>query len=749
MGDTAWTGRSVTRGEDHDFLTGQALYTADLRDPRLRGAAHVAFVRSPFAAAEIVNIETADAVAGPGVVAVVTAAGIADLHPAPYALPFPDEPAQPILATGAVRFAGETVAAVVADSAAQAVDAAERVVVDYREQSPMLDLNQARHATPVEPTRSVADPAPDLFDGCEIDIEVEVWNPRQTAASIEPRLVAAVWEDDRLEVWAATQRPHGFRDTLAKFLGIDPDLIHVVAPAVGGGFGGKTSRTAEEHLVPALARMVERPVVWHGTRADEFATSTHCRGELVTMRLGGTRDGRITALRADLLKDGGAYPLVGVMLPDGYTRPMANGCYDIAHVEFSSLGVLTNRVPTSAYRGAGRAPYVDTIERAVDVFAAEAGLDPAEVRRRNLITPAQMPYETPTGGRYDEADYPGDLERALSAAGYHELRAHQAAQRADGASRVLGIGLATYNHMTTGGGGEEASVTVDADGTATVVTGTTSQGHGHATTWAQIAADALGMHPDDIRVVEGDTAAIATGMGAVGSRSLQTAGIAVHRSASEVFERARELAAQLLEAAPEDITATPGTGLHVVGTPTVSISWAEAAAAGIGSPRELSCGEFYDTEGRNTYPSGCHIAVVEVDTETGMWTLERFIAVDDAGPRVNPTIVEGQLHGGIASGVGQVFGEVMAWDDFGTPVTTNFADYPLATSDQLPSFEMVASGTPSSFNQLGFKGVGESGTIGAAPAVHNAVIDALSHLGVRHIDLPCTPQRVWDAIHKA
>ncbi|MDG2112225.1 MAG: molybdopterin-dependent oxidoreductase, partial [Actinomycetota bacterium] len=433
-------------------------------------------------------------------------------------------------------------------------------------------------------------------------------------------------------------------------------------------------------------------------------------------------------------------------LPGGYTKPMANGCYDIEHVEFSSVGVLTNRVPTSAYRGAGRSPYVNAIERMVDLYASAAGLDPAEVRRRNLIRPEQMPYTTPTGGRYDEADYPGDLERALDRARYDAIRTEQAERRARGDRRQLGIGIASYNHMTTGGGGEEAEVTINADGSATIVTGTTSQGHGHATTWAQLAADVLQIDPEDIEVIEGVTDSIASGMGAVGSRSLQTAGLAVHNSANHVLVRARDLAARLLEAAPEDIVAGRGVGLHVVGTPGVSVSWSDVAAAGVGTDRELSCGEFYDTEGRNTFPSGCHVAVVEVDVETGAWTLQRLVGVDDAGPLVNPMIVAGQLHGGMAAGVGHVLGEIMQWDELGTPITTNFGDYPLPSADLLPSFELEASGTPSSFNVLGFKGVGESGAIGATPAVHNAVIDAVVHLGVTHIDLPCTPERVWNAL---
>jgi carbon-monoxide dehydrogenase large subunit len=565
--------------------------------------------------------------------------------------------------------------------------------------------------------------------------------------------VAAVHDEGRLLVWAATQTPHAFRAHLADLLPYRRDEIRVIASVVGGGFGGKVSRTVEEYLVPLLAHRLGHPVRWNETRTEYFASATQGRGERISITLAGTRSGRLTALRANLVKDGGAFALVGPVLPDAYTAKVANGCYDIDHVEFNSVAVTTNLPPTSAYRGAGRSPYIGALERAVDRFAAEVDLDPAEVRALNLITPDLMPYTTPTGARYDEADYPEDLDRALQAVGYHDLRAEQRRRRQAGggdAARqpAMGIGIACYNHMTTGGGGEEATVTVSADGSALVVTGTTSQGHGHATTWAQIASDVLKIDVSRIRVVEGDTDAIGSGVGAVGSRSLQTAGLAVHRAATEVMAQAARRAADVLEAAHDDVVAADdGSGFHVIGTPARAVAWAQVVEDQ--PSHELTCGDFYDTEGRNTFPSGAHVAVVEVDPETGMVKLLRLVAVDDAGTVVNPMIVEGQLHGGIASAVGQVFGEVIEHDRSGNQLTGSLLDYPVPTSDQLPSFEIMPSATASSFNQLGFKGVGESGTVGATGAVHNAVIDAISHLGVTHLDLPCTPQRVWEAINRA
>ena len=744
-----WTGRPVARSEDRPLVTGAADFTADLDDPLLAGAAAVVFVRSPHAAATITGIDIDEAREAPGVLAVIGPADLDGLHPAPFAPPVSTDHPHPVLPADEVRFAGQPVAAVVATTYAAAVDAAELVIVDYEPRPPLLDLDRALAETPLDDTRVVADHDPGPFDGADVVVTHRTWNPRQSPAPIEPRTVAAAWDGDRLRVWAATQTPHKYRDQLATFLGIDPASVHVTAPAVGGGFGGKTSRGPEEYVVPLAARLVGRPLRWVETRSENLVAAPHGRAERVELTVAGTGDGRITALRAEVVKDGGAYPLVGVLLPAGYTRPMAPGCYDIAHVEFSSVAVLTNRPPTAAYRGAGRGPYVDALERAVDRFAARVGLDPAEVRRRNLIRPHQLPYATATGGRYDEADYPGDLERALVAAGYDRLRREQAERRQRGDRDQLGIGVACYNHMTTGGGGEEAAVAVEPDGGVVVTTGTTSQGHGHATTWAQIAADVLAVDPAVVRVVEGDTDAIATGVGAVGSRSLQTAGMAVHNSASAVLERARRLAAAQLEASPDDVVASPGVGLHVVGTPAVAVTWAELAAQGLGTADELQCGEVYDTEGRNTFPSGCHVAVVTVDVEIGSWTLDRLVAVDDAGARVNPIIVDGQLHGGIASGVGQVQGEVHRWDERGNPLTATFLDYPIPTADQLPSFELHGTATRSSFNTEGWKGVGESGTIGATAAVHNGVVDAVAHLGVDHIDLPCTPDRVWKAITDA
>lgn len=762
-------------------------YVSDLgssQDDERTGAprfAHVAFVRSPFAHAQILDIDVAEAKMAPGVLAVITAADH-DVVPlgALAADSFSPRHAMPLLAEGTARYVGEPVAAVVAETEGQAVDATEHVVVDWEPLDAVIDVNEAlednvllftatssarsRLGDDGSPTTNIvvdheAEHDESSFSGM-VQVQQRFWNPRQVPAPIEPYAEVCSWDDaGHLHVQAATQRPHGFRDQLASLYELDPAHVHVTAPTVGGGFGGKVSRTAEEHLLPHLARVVGRPVRWVQTRNEYFVGATHGRGEQIDFRLSGTDDGRIVALRGDMVKDSGAYPSVGATLPSRYTAPSASGPYDVAHVEFSARSVLTNAPSVSAFRGAGRAPYIAALERLIDMYAARIGMDPADVRRRNLVRREQMPFTAVTGATYDEADYVGDLDRALDEVGYAELRREQAKRRESAARWQLGIGMAAYHHQTVGAGGsEEARVEITASGGAMVFTGSTSQGHGHDVTWAQIAADELGMPIDQISVHEGSTSHTATGVGAVGSRSLQTAGVAIMTASGVLVERARQVAARLLEAAPEDVVCTvdgdggePAAHFHVVGVPSVWVGWVDVAAevARSDAPDELVCGETHNVGDQTSFPSGSHVAVVEVDIETGFVRLIRFVGVDDVGNRVNPMVVEGQLHGGIASGISQVFGEEMRYDVDGNPLTTNFADYPIATADQLPMFELHPSVTSTSFNALGSKGVGESGTVGATPALHNAVIDAVSHLGVEHIELPCTPMRVWQAINDA
>ncbi len=740
-------GQRVLRDEDPDLLAGRARFTADLTGGPLEGALHVAFVRSPHPRARIRSINTSAALEQPGVHAALHAGDLPKLSEGVFSTPLDPDHFHPLLPTDEARYAGQPVALVVAESAALAADAIEFIEIEFDELEPVLDLDQACEDSVLEATRygTVESPLQPVGASSEVVLRQRFWNPRQSPAPIEARAIAATWDDGALHVWTATQRPHGFQAQLARLFSIDADRIHVTAPATGGGFGGKVSRTPEEHLIPVVARELGHPVRWNETRSEYFASSTQSRGEQIDLVLSGTADGTVTGLRVHLVKDGGAYSSVGPVLPEAYTKFVANGCYHIPSVRFSSVGVRTNRPPTSAFRGAGRGPQIAAVERMIDLYARQISMDPADVRRRNLIRPEAMPYETPTGAIYDEADYPADLETALDRIDYPAQRTEQAARIDRSGRHLLGIGIGCYNHMTTGGGGEEASVTIENDGTATVVTGSTSQGHGHATTWAQIASEVLGIPLASITVKEGSTDDIGSGQGAIGSRSLQTAGMAIHRAANTVLDTAREIAAQRLEAAVTDIV-TSANGLHVAGTPALVVGWAELASEAKKRSEELTCGDFYDTEGRNTFPSGCHVAVVEVDRETCGVRILQYVAVDDAGTVVNPMIVEGQIHGGIVAGAAQVLGEVLAEDGHGNPITTNFADYSIATIDQFPLFDVVLSETASSFNSMGFKGVGESGTVGATAAVHNAIVDALHHLGVAHIDLPLTPVRIWEAL---
>ena len=533
--------------------------------------------------------------------------------------------------------------------------------------------------------------------------------------------------------------------------GLALSQIHVIAgPFVGGGFGGKGAPGPEEQLIPHLAQLAQRPVKWIESRTENLMSAPHGRAEDVRLWLAGTRAGRLEAVRVTLNKDAGAYPSSGAGLPNNWAAPMLVGTYRIPHAEFEQVTYVTNRPPVAALRGAGRAPVVAALERAVDMFAAEIGMDPAELRRRNLLQTDDMPYTSPTGAVYDDADYAEALEKVLIRAGYDELRRQQTALRNAGGATQMGIGIASYNHRTCGGGGESALVRINADGTATVVTGTTSQGQGHELTWRKIASHELGIAPDQIVVIEGVTDEISTGIGAVGSRSLQTAGVAIHEALAGVVEQAKRLAAQLLEAAEADIVLDRGRShFHVAGTPTRSVGWADLAAEMQARDEQLSCDLVYDNDGKDVYPSGCHLAVIELDTETGAWRLVRYVAVDDAGVRVDNDTVEDQLRGGIALGAAQVMGEEILFDDGGNPLTTNLLDYQIASIDQFCQIELEAQVVPSSFNAGGYKAVGESGPIGATPAVHNAILDAIAHFGVRHIDIPCTPQKIWQALRAA
>ncbi len=748
-------GNRVERVEDPRFLTTGGDYVADLH---FDDEAHVAYVRSPYAHAEITTIDLDEAREAPGVLAIFTAADFAGLKPIPAARPgIPEAMGQVVLASDRVRYVGQAVVAVVAETQAQAIDASELVFVDYEALPVVVDVEKSiRNDDLLFPDAGtnhvleLASPSRADFSGCEVVVDERIVNQRLSGAPMEARVGAAYWtEDGRLVHYSACQGAHPTKVLLATIFDLPADRVRVVVPDMGGGFGVKSRTYPEEAALGFYAKAVGRPVRWTETRTENFLAMPQGRGQVQYAKLGGTRDGRITAYQLDVIQDAGAYPMTGSIL-HGMTMRMTNGCYDIANVGFTGTSTVTNTTSITAYRGAGRPEAAVAIERMVDRFALEIGMDPAEVRRINLIPKFLEKYTTGIGTPYDVGDFPESLERALQQAGYDELRAEQQRRREAGDVKQLGIGIATYVEITSGVGGSEfGSVELQPDGSLVVRSGATPYGQGHVTTWAMIVADRTGVPIDRIRVIHGDTDQVRTGGLTVGSRSVQLGGSAIAAASTKLIDAARDRAAQLLEAAKEDVVLDDAGGVfHVAGTPARSVAWAEIAAAAVADGVELAGDHDFEAE-MPTFPFGTHVAVVEVDTDTGRTELIRHIACDDAGNLLNPLIADGQVHGGIAQGVAQALMEEIVYDEDGIPKTANFADYPVISSAELPSFEIVHMSTPTWVNELGAKGVGESGTIGGIPSVYNAIIDAVSHLGVKHMTMPCSPEKVWQAIQSA
>jgi aerobic carbon-monoxide dehydrogenase large subunit len=757
-------GTRVLRTEDPRFLTTGGVYTADVASPELAGACHLSFVRSPVAHARILGIEAGPALRAPGTVAVFSGADLAGLPLAAPPMPGINElMGQPPLARDTVRYVGEPVAVVVTDDPQQGEDAAELVEVDYDPLPSMVDPEDAAAAGPgsgtllfpaagTNVTAAFGDPAAldaGLFDGCDAVVEATIVNQRVAPAPMEARAGAAVWGGDgRLTMWVPNQGAQGTRDVLAELLGIEAGRIRVITPDVGGAFGAKFGADPEHAVVAWVARRLGRPARWAETRHENMIAMTHGRAQLQRVTIGGSRDGRVQAYRLEILQDAGAYPRFGAFLP-ALTIMMASGPYAFPRAEAVARSVVTNTTPVGAYRGAGRPEATAAVERAIDLFAAEIGADPAEVRLANLLPRFTEPHQTSFGARYDSGDYPAALAGAMRAAGYDGLRREQAARRARGDTVQLGIGLACYVEITgpgteEGGPRENATVEVHPDGSATILTGTSPHGQGHATAWAMLASDELGITVDRITVRWGDTDLIPEGGGTGGSRSLQQGGAAVQQAARELIDVARERAAGELEASPADLVFNvAASAFEVAGDPAAAVPLARLAS------RDRLLVQTVFTAPGPTFPFGAHIAVAEVDTETGKATLRRMVTVDDAGVVLNPLLAEGQRHGGIAQGAAQALLEEMVYDSDGNPLTASFADYPFLSATEVPSFELVDMATPTSYNPIGAKGIGEAGTIGATPAVQNAVIDALAHLGVRHIDMPTSPIRVWQALRSA
>ena len=745
-------GTRVIRVEDPKFLTVGGSYIGDLDLP---GALHVTYVRATVAHARLASVDTSEAAAAPGVHAVFTADDLDDLPPAPPPLPYLDQRmVRPYLASGTVRFVGEPIVAILSETRTQGADAAELVFVDYEPLDVVIDFEHAI-ASPVvlfadagsnlvHENPAANDPA--FFDGCDVTITARLENTKMAVAPLEPRSCAATWEDDRLVHWSCSQGAHGIRNGMAARLGLEPSQVRVIVPDVGGGFGGKVGLYPEEVLVCWLAKRLRRPIRWTETRTENMVAFAHARGQVQYATLGGTKDGRLLAYKLHVVQDCGAYPSnFGGLMPM-MTRTMASGCYSIAKVDYSSQSVVTNTNPVGAFRGAGRPEAAAAIERMIDLFAHEAGLDATDVRRTNFIRPEQFPFTTPTGASYDVGAYESAMDLAIASIDLPTLRAEQAARRAANDPVLMGIGMATYVEITNpAGGGEFGAIEVHDDGSATVRTGSSPHGQGHATAWAMIAQDLTGIPMAKIRLVYGDTDIVPRGNGTGGSRSLQAGGSAVKCATEALVELARQRAADRLEANVDDIVLDTSAGaFHVAGTPSRSLGWAELAA---GAGNDPLSAEFDFMPGGATFPFGTQIAVVEVDTETGHVTVRRLLGVDDAGRILNPLLLDGQIHGGMASGVAQALLEEIRYDADGNPLTSNFADYGIISMTELPSFELHEHETPTPRNPLGAKGIGESGTIGATPAVQNAVCDAVAHLGITHVDMPFTPERMWRVLH--
>lgn len=761
-------GAEVRRKEDPRLITGAGAYVGDIKLP---GMHHVAFVRSPYPHARIGAIDAAAALRVPGVTAVVTGEDLRDAYAqmlfeggegADAAGAGPGALSHYAISVGKVRHTGEIVAAVIAGTPAAAVDGAAEVVVDWEPLPSVADMEQALRPD-----------APRLFEEAESNVD-HVWrrkrgdvdgafaaahrvvklrmnSQRLAGVSMEGRAVLAALDpvSGSLTVWTSTQAAHWIRRDLAKMLGMAENQIRVIAPDVGGGFGVKIGVYPEEAALAALTRRYGIPLRWVETRLEHMQATTHGRAQIAEYEAAVTADGVVTALRARVLADLGAYP-VSAGIPN-LTGQMAVGVYQIPAVDFEVTCVYTNTTPVAAYRGAGRPEAAYYIERLMDAIALELQLDPVEVRRRNFIPADAFPYKTPVGTLYDSGDYDKPLTKALEVGRYAEWRAEQrrriAARAAGEHVPLLGIGIACYVEMCGFGPYESAHVRVEPSGTVTIMTGISPHGQGTATTFAQIIADQLGADFDQVVVRSGDTAITPMGNGTMGSRSLAVGGGALVRAITQVRDKARRIAAHMLEAALDDVVFEEGR-YQVKGAPDSSLTLAQIAERAYTDdlPDDIAPGlestDFFKPP-ELIYPFGAHLAVVEVDPDTGIVTVRDYVSVDDCGPRISPVIVAGQVHGGLAQGIAQALFEEVVYDENGQLLSGSLMDYTLPRADDLPPFQVEQTVTPTPHNPLGAKGIGEAATIGSTPAIVNAVVDALGHLGVRHIDMPLRPEKVW------
>ena len=755
-----WVGRPLRRREDAPLLIGRGRFVDDLSAP---GVTHLALLRSPHAHARVVRVDAHRSRKAPGVVAVVTAADLEAIGPLPVNRLFRDMivPPNPLLAGARVHAQGTPVAAVVAESVAAAWDAVALIDAAYE---PLAGVATPRAALAAGAPR-LFDEAPGnrvlgqtwragdpdgAFAGAARVVQVTVQQNLLAGVPMEPRGALAAWDatTGELTLWTSTQAPFRIRSEVARMLGLDEARVRVIAPDVGGGFGVKGGPYREEPLVAWLARRLGRPVKWISTRQEDLLTTQHSRGAASTGALALDPDGRIRGLRARIEAPLGAYLSFSASTnPRNHARCLP-GAYTIRDVDIQVAGALTTTPPVGAYRGAGRPEAAFLIERLVDEAAHALGLDPAEIRRRNLIPREAFPYTTATGQVYDSGDYAEALARALAAADYDGLRRTQAERRRRG--ELVGLGLSTYVEPAALGW-ESGVVRVERSGAVTAITGSSPHGQGHETTFAQVVADHLGVEPDVVTVRHGDTAGAPQGSGTAGSRSTALGGGALVLAARDVRDKGRRLAASMLEAAVEDVVAVPG-GFHVVGAADRMVAWRSVAdlayrmgALPAGFEPGLEATRFFEAPGE-VWSSGAFVVAVRVERETGVIGAERIVWVDDAGTIVNPLLADGQLEGSLAQAWGQIMMEAITFDADGHLLTGTLMDYAIPRADEVPVAEILHVHTASPYNPLGAKGLGEAGTIGLPPAVVNAVVDALSPLGVRHLDMPLTPARIWAKI---
>ena len=756
---TSIFGNSVKRTEDKGLITGAEDYTADLP---IEGAYHAVFVRSPIAHGTLNSVDTDEARSMPGVKAVYVDGELNATDRPGLPGMVPDAMNRPAFARGKVRFVGDIIAVVIAETAGQALDASETVFADIDPLPAVTDIEAALaddapllfedHGTNLVVGAGTGE-VEGLFDEADRVVKHTFYNQRLAGVPMEPNAAVAIPEDDgAIKMYVSTQGPHGARDALAGDMGLDGEKVHVIAPRVGGGFGPKMHAYQEWGIVGAAALALGNPVRWSETRSENMLSMVHGRAQVQHVELGVKNDGTIVGLRATAIGDAGAYPALGVVLPS-LTQLMAQGVYDMPAIEFTWKAVVTNTTTIAAYRGAGRPEATQMLERIIDIAADEIGVDPLEMRRKNFLTPDKFPMTSITGAEYDNAEHEKALEAAKTAAGYDALRAEQEKLRAANSRTAMGIGVASYVEVTAplGLDVEFGSAQAHPDGTFTVMAGTSAHGQGHETAFTHIASQILGVPMEKVRLVQSDTKLVRSGAGTAGSRSLQTGGSAIWTASEQLVSRAKEIAAHLLEASADDIEQVEG-GFGVKGIADTSVSWEQVATASEdGTGYEDGAGlplleELDFKQGQSSFPFGSHISVVDVDLDTGMVKLRRHIAVDDCGRILNPMLVTGQQHGGIAQGISQALYERVTYDEDGNPTSGNLASYVIPSAADLISYEASNTETPTPLNPLGAKGIGESGTIGSTPAVHNAVVDALSHLGVKHIDMPLTPETVWRAI---